>query len=201
MFENDILDFFSRTHWIFVPGLYLPISAFLLWYGTSHFGIPLSTVCILAVTGVISWTIAEYWLHRTLFHWQPSTKWGPKLHFFIHGVHHDWPHDKYRLVMPPAGSLILFFLFLGIFWLVMGRYAFPFHAGFTIGYIFYDLIHYYVHHAKPTGRLTKYLQRHHLNHHFHPRCEEKKFAITVPVWDMMFATYEPDGDTRRPSAE
>lgn len=192
MFENNFLDIVSRTHWIFVPVLYLPISGFLLWYGTTRLSVSLPISLALAFAGIVSWTLTEYWLHRTLFHWIPSANWGKKMHFFIHGVHHDWPHDRFRLVMPPAGSLSLFFVFLGLFWMLLGKYALPFQAGFTIGYTMYDLTHYYVHYAKPSSRLMKFLQRHHLNHHFHPRCAERKFSITAPFWDKMFATYEPE---------
>ena len=37
------------------------------------------------------------------------------MHFIIHGVHHDHPNDKLRLVMPPAVSIPLAALFFGAF--------------------------------------------------------------------------------------
>ncbi len=110
MFDNNILDGLSRTHWSIVPLLYVPATAFLLWYGLTRAQVSVLASIGLAAGGLLTWTFVEYWLHRTLFHWIPQTSWGERMHFFLHGVHHDWPHDKYRLVMPPAVSLLLFFV-------------------------------------------------------------------------------------------
>ena len=49
------------------------------------------------------------------------------MHFIIHGVHHDHPNDKMRLVMPPGASIPLALLFFGLFCSSSGcRPAFPF---------------------------------------------------------------------------
>ncbi|RME27541.1 MAG: fatty acid hydroxylase [Candidatus Zixiibacteriota bacterium] len=188
MFDNKILDALSRTHWVFVPGLYVPAIVILLWYNFSRVGVGVGATVGLFVAGYVVWTLTEYWIHRTIFHWVPDTSWGPRMHFFVHGVHHDWPNDPYRLVMPPSVSVILFFLFLGIFWLIFGRFVFAFQAGFTFGYIIYDLIHYYTHHAKPRVGWIKRLQQHHLSHHFHPKYENLRFSISMPIWDKVFRT-------------
>ncbi len=54
------------------------------------------------LAGFAIWTFSEYWLHRLVFHWDPDNAIGHRLHFIIHGVHHDHPNDKMRLVMPRA---------------------------------------------------------------------------------------------------
>ena len=44
---------------------------------------------------------------------------GPKFHFMLHGVHHDWYNDRLRLVMPPAAALfsaIFLSSYYGIGW-------------------------------------------------------------------------------------
>ena len=120
MFESDVVDFFSRTHWAVVPGIFVPVSVGMLAYGVMNRGVSVVASLGLAVAGFVVWTLVEYWLHRTLFHWQPPGEWGERMHFLIHGVHHTWPKDKYRLVMPPAVSISLYFIFLGVFWALMG---------------------------------------------------------------------------------
>ena len=53
------------------------------------------------LAGYALWTLFEYWLHRLVFHFEPEHGLGARLHWIIHGVHHDHPNDPLRLVMPP----------------------------------------------------------------------------------------------------
>ena len=72
----------------------------------------------------------------------------------IHGVHHDYPNDARRLVLPPAFSIPLALMFLGLFVVVLGRpLAWPVSAGFYLGYVIYDTLHYALHHMNPRGRI------------------------------------------------
>ena len=61
----------------------------------------------LVVAGYALWTLFEYWLHRLVFHFEPDHGIGARLHWIIHGVHHDHPNDPLRLVMPPSVSIPL----------------------------------------------------------------------------------------------
>ena len=54
-----------------------------------------------------SWTLLEYWLHRIVFHFEPEHGIGARVHWIIHGVHHEHPNDPMRLVMPPSVSVPL----------------------------------------------------------------------------------------------
>ena len=90
--------------------------------------------------------------------------------------------------MPPAVSITLFLVFFGIFYAIMGQYAWAFHGGFTVGYMSYDLIHYYVHHGKPKSRMMKLLRRHHMSHHFNKKYKEKRFGVSNRIWDKLFKT-------------
>lgn len=187
MFESDFVDFFSRTHWSVVPLLYVPAAAVLFGYGVVRVGLGLGVSLALGVAGFMVWSLTEYWLHRTFFHWVPRGRWGERMHFLVHGVHHEWPKDKYRLVMPPAVSVTLFFLFLGLFSLVLGsRLVWPFHAGFVLGYMTYDVTHYYVHHYNPKTRYGLALKKHHMLHHF--KNPKSRFGVSSMVWDVVFGT-------------
>ena len=191
LFKNNLLELLSRTPPAVVVIIYLPILIGLLWYSIVKAQVGIWQSALLFVLGAPAWTFTEYWLHRTVMHWVPDKSWGAQMHFWVHGIHHDWPHDPYRLVMPPAISMTLFFIFLGLFWLLFGKYAWAFQAGFTFGYITYDLSHYFFHHAKPRYNWLKSLQRHHLQHHFNPKYDDIHYSITVPMWDKLFGTLEP----------
>ena len=193
MFDNEFVDFFSRTHWLVVPALYLPLVLATTWQAWAT-GLGLIPLVATFAIGFAIWTLTEYWLHRTAFHWEPDTWWGPKLHFFLHGVHHTWHQDPYRLVMPPAVSLVLAVVFYGMFAAAGGLLApvlgaswyLSAYAGFVLGYVNYDCTHYIIHHWKPSSARMKKLRAHHMNHHFNN--PERKFGVSFMLWDRAFGT-------------
>lgn len=187
MFENDFIDLFSRTHALVVPALFVPGAAFMFWGSLHYAGFGILPTLGLAVAGFLFWSISEYWLHRLFFHWEPGGVWGERMHFLVHGVHHKWPRDKYRLVMPPAVSIALYVSFGALFYTVLGHsLAWGFHCGFVIGYMFYDLTHYYIHHFSPTSDYGRRLKKHHMLHHFKDHAH--RFGVSNMVWDSVFGT-------------
>jgi dihydroceramide fatty acyl 2-hydroxylase len=187
MFESDLVDLFSRTHPAIVPLLYVPGSALLCYMSVERGGQGVWMTALLFAGGFVTWTLIEYWLHRLFFHWQPPGKWGERLHFLVHGVHHTWPKDKYRLVMPPAVSLTLYFLFGAVwYWLLGSSLWFGVHAGFVAGYMFYDMTHYWVHHFSPRTEYGRRLKKNHMLHHF--KDPETRFCVSNMVWDRLFGT-------------
>lgn len=187
MFQSDFLDFFSRTHWSVVPVIWLPVCTLMMIYSISRTEAGVAASFGLFTAGFIVWTLAEYWLHRTFFHWQPGGKWGERMHFLVHGVHHNWPKDKYRLVMPPAVSVSLYFLFLGIFYPIFGStFVWSWHAGFVAGYVFYDCTHYWLHHYTPKSEYGRRLKKNHMLHHFED--PDSRYCVSNLVWDKVFRT-------------
>lgn len=186
LFENRILDFFSRVHPSVPLLIFAPVVvAGLVLGGRDGYGAG-SLVGLLAL-GLVVWTLTEYWLHRLVFHWEPDHPIGSRLHFIIHGVHHDHPNDKMRLVMPPGASIPLALLFAGLFALVFGvPLAYPLFSGFILGYLIYDYTHYYVHHFTPRSKLGKRLREQHMRHHFQDH--HFGFGVSSPVWDAVFGT-------------
>ncbi|KAL5099543.1 hypothetical protein RYX36_003870, partial [Vicia faba] len=62
---------------------------------------------LFVLLGIFVWTLAEYLLHRFLFHVQTKSYWGNTLHYLLHGCHHKHPMDSLRLVFPPAAAAII----------------------------------------------------------------------------------------------
>ena len=196
MFESDLVDLFSRVPWWMVPVLFVPVTIGMFSLALMS-GAAWWAVLLWGVGGFVVWTLTEYWLHRTLFHWTPKTSWGPKLHFILHGVHHDWFNDKLRLVMPPAASLGLAVFFLSLYYAIgwaLSPWMDPFwvwalFGGKVLGYMNYDLTHYYLHHGRPRLAVLKKLRAHHNAHHHNPRFAERKFGVSFTIWDHVFGTY------------
>lgn len=186
LFRSRFLDFFSRVHPAVPALLYVPVIVGLVALGISN-GASGPATAGLALAGFAIWTLAEYWLHRKVFHWEPDHPIGSRMHFIIHGVHHDHPNDKMRLVMPPGASIPLALLFFAIFFLAFGDpYAFPTFAGFLVGYLTYDYMHYWLHHAVPKSNVGKRLREQHMRHHF----QDHRFGygVSSPLWDAVFGT-------------
>ncbi len=186
IFESRFLDFFSRVHPAIPAIVFVPVVICGVWFGLDR-GLGAGTAALLFLAGIAIWTLTEYWLHRLLFHWEPTFRGGGRLHFIIHGVHHDHPNDAMRLVMPPAVSIPLAALFLGVYALVFGTpEAFPTFAGFILGYLTYDYTHYHLHHHTPTTELGKRLREQHMRHHFQDH--RYGFGVSSPIWDAVFRT-------------
>jgi len=185
MFESDFIERFSRVHPATPFVAYIPLLLWVLYRSVErHTGL---VIVPLICVGLFTWTLTEYLLHRFVFHWVNETSWGKRVHFVLHGVHHDYPNDKTRLVMPLGASIpmaILFYvLFRGLFGVVIGE---PLYIGMGIGYLLYDGTHYAVHHFKQTTKLGKWLRKHHMVHHFADH--EGGFGVSSPLWDLVFGT-------------
>jgi dihydroceramide fatty acyl 2-hydroxylase len=198
MFESDLVDAFSRVPWYFVPLLYVPVILGCVAWSVTVAGASPAVVGAQVFGGWVVWTLLEYWLHRTLFHWVPDAPWGERFHFLLHGVHHTWYQDRYRLVMPPAASLSVAVVVWAMLWgvaelaspVLAPSWRFGLFAGITLGYTVYDCTHYYIHHAKPKSRIGLALRAHHNKHHHNAKYKDKKFGVSITVWDHVFGTFE-----------
>jgi sterol desaturase/sphingolipid hydroxylase (fatty acid hydroxylase superfamily) len=185
LFESPLLDRLSRVRWYVPLVIYGPFVLALL--ALSLRGLSLAAVLAGAAFGYVVWTLTEYLGHRFAFHAELPGRLGARLHFLIHGVHHDHPNDPLRLVMPALLSAPIMLVTFAEARLIFGfPLGFAVMAGFLIGYLGYDMTHYYVHHGAPTTRLGRALRRHHMRHHFHD--PSRGFGVSAPWWDHVFGT-------------
>ena len=184
LFKNPILEYFSHIHPVTPVIVYLPVAGYMLYLGFSELNIFIGALSIIG--GVFLWTIFEYAFHRWAFHYHPKSELGKKLHFLVHGIHHDYPRDSTRLVMPLLVSIPLAVLFYYIFTSLFGALGYNLYAGFIIGYVAYDSIHYATHHMRMNGKIGKFLKEYHLRHHFQDN--NTAYGVSNPLWDYVFRT-------------
>jgi sterol desaturase/sphingolipid hydroxylase (fatty acid hydroxylase superfamily) len=198
LFRSDWLEALTHVHPAVVAILYAP--AILLFAVDGFRGLgpadgPIAVIALL-VAGILVWTLVEYVLHRHVFHYEPKGRLLQRVWFMLHGVHHEQPQCKTRLVMPPALSIPLagawYGLFHGIVGVLLGAplAVAPLFAGFLTGYLSYDLLHYAEHHLAPKGKALRYLKRYHLLHHF--KTPDDRFGVSSPLWDLVFGTLPRD---------
>jgi sterol desaturase/sphingolipid hydroxylase (fatty acid hydroxylase superfamily) len=199
VFENPLLESLTRVHPVF-PVCFWGPAAFLLLALGGHGGLGPETIAGLAAAGLLAWTLAEYLLHRFVFHWEPPGERLRRWYYPVHRLHHD-VQERDRLLAPPLMALPLWLAFLGLFSLILGAPAsFPFLGGFTLGYLAYDYIHYATHFARPRSLIGRGLRRRHLQHHF--AREDRWYGISSPFWDYVLRTHLRPGEKAkvRPAA-
>ena len=187
MFKSDFMEFFSRLHFTVPLYIYIPVILIMMYLSIFTYKLSVLNIAVLFLAGIFTWTLAEYVLHRYVFHFNAKSEFGKKIHFMFHGVHHDYPSDSKRLVMPPSVSIPLAVLFFFLFRLIIGEFMMlPFFAGFILGYLFYDITHYAIHHFNMHSKFWLAIKNHHMLHHYQD--EYKGYGVSTPFWDLIFGT-------------
>jgi sterol desaturase/sphingolipid hydroxylase (fatty acid hydroxylase superfamily) len=187
MFESDFFEWFSRIHPATPFVFWLPILSFILYRSACWRAAGIVGTIGLILLGLFVWTLTEYVLHRFVFHWTRDTAFGRRVHFLLHGVHHGFPNDKDRLVMPLGASIPLGIFFYSLYYFTVGpAFGEPMYVGMALGYLAYDGTHYAVHHFKQTTRIGRYVRRHHMLHHHADN--HGGFGVSTPLWDIVFRT-------------
>jgi sterol desaturase/sphingolipid hydroxylase (fatty acid hydroxylase superfamily) len=160
----------------------------------------LFTAVLATAYGVLSWSLAEYILHRFFMH----QMWGKGIASREHLNHHAGDNGR-------NGATVL--SWVGVVLVGMGIVA-PIAAGLAalaglpwawallagpawIGaYGAYDWLHWRAHHRPPAPGYETWLRHHHFHHHFgHPL---ENHGVTSPIWDHVFGTYAAPGTIKVP---
>lgn len=185
MFRSSFLESFSKVHFSVPLIIYIPVIGFFIYRAFVLVHNSTGMFAVVFAGGLLFWTFTEYVLHRFVFHFEPTSAWGKRIHFIFHGVHHDYPNDAKRLVMPPSVSIPLatgfYFLFAAI---LPAAYVPAFFAAFMTGYLFYDISHYALHHANFKSPFWKKLKQHHMLHHYTDAT--KGYGVSSALWDKIF---------------
>lgn len=187
VFDSPFLEPFSKTPWQVIPIFWLPVITYWAISGLEEFGLK---AVLWFFFGLLYWTLFEYMLHRFAFHSEaflPDNRYVICLHYLLHGIHHAFPMDSLRLVFPPALGVILCVIFKSIYnsLLPLGL-ANAFMAGKILGYIYYDLFHYFSHHAELNGGYTGFMKKYHLAHHY--KNSLLGYGVSNHFWDIVFGT-------------
>jgi sterol desaturase/sphingolipid hydroxylase (fatty acid hydroxylase superfamily) len=187
VFKNPYLEKLTHVHPLTPLVVWAPIAGWLIWRAFAVHQLGLYEVFSIGMAGFFLWTLVEYGLHRFIFHFESDHPWGQRLHFLLHGLHHDDPIDPTRLVMPPVMSVFLAFILFNTFRYFMGPvWVEPFFAFFVIGYLAYDYIHFCVHHFRPRTPIGKFLKNSHMIHHYVD--QNSRWGVSSPFWDYIFGT-------------
>jgi len=93
---------------------------------------------------------------------------------------------RLRLVFPPVVGLLLFVPIRTYILSYFGIYADNVTSGYIMGYIIYDLTHYYIHHNKPHIGYFKSIKDYHILHHY--KNPHLGYGVSNKLWDYVFGT-------------
>ena len=192
IFDNPILEMLTKASPKVSATIYISIVLGMLYLGY-RFQVVDSFMAGagIYVGALFFWTFFEYFFHKYINHldeYFPESKMANKIAYTIHGIHHEFPRDKERLIMPPVPGMIIVGILFGTFWLIMGQLVFVFMPGFMTGYLLYTHVHYSVH-KTPVPSYLKVQYRHHAIHHY--KYPDKAFGVSTTIWDRVFGTMPP----------
>lgn len=132
---------------------------------------------IFFLLGVLSWTLAEYAIHRAFGH-----RKGARNAFSQEHLKH---HATVTYFAPTWKKAIVALAVFALAYLAAGA---AFAVGFAAMYVAYEIVHRRLHTCAPLNRYGRWARRHHLHHHFsRPRLNH---GVTTPLWDWVFGTLE-----------
>jgi len=194
MFEDNFSEWASKTPWYRVLIVWIPYCAWHIYESLAFVGLLETLIGILC--GLALWTFTEYTLHRFLFHgervWLPANPKIIAIHFLFHGQHHAFPMDQYRLVFPPHVSMLMWLTLVkpAASLVIPPLYMNCVAAGIQIGYMCYDMIHFWTHHGDLKCAHLKTMKRYHMLHHY--RNGDIGFGVSNKFWDYVFGTEIPE---------
>jgi sterol desaturase/sphingolipid hydroxylase (fatty acid hydroxylase superfamily) len=125
----------------------------------------MSSDAALFVAGVVTWTLAEYVVHRFVLHGLIPTQ---------HALHH---------ANPDAAVLNIFWQIWACFALIYLTAGGAFLAGGLVAYAWYLFVHHCAHHGP--DMLPLLLLKHHRSHH---QFATRNYGVSTTLWDHAFGT-------------
>ena len=145
LFKRNWMERFTYTSPQQISVMYFILSGIMIYIYMTRLNPDASAFFVLKwfVIGYFSWTLGEYILHRWLYHDPVDATYDKGHHYLLHGIHHEFPDDVKRIIMPPIPSLgiaaTIFTILYLAFWLITGSgyITLVFGPGFLIGYLCY----------------------------------------------------------------
>jgi dihydroceramide fatty acyl 2-hydroxylase len=143
---------------------------------------PLVLVAAL-LAGAFAWTLAEYVLHRAVFHALPRPVLGAR----EHRQHHARPDYFAPAWQKALAALVASCALLAGLSRVTGPViGAAFTGGFIAMYLAYEVLHRRCHTHPPRGAYGRWRRRNHFAHHFSD--PHRAHGVTTPLWDHLLGT-------------
>ncbi|KAH9265689.1 hypothetical protein BASA83_010977 [Batrachochytrium salamandrivorans] len=143
IFGHPFLEVFTKTPWWGIPVFWSPIVTYCILDALKT--LTLWDIAICFFIGVVNCT------HASLF-----TAWHPS---FSSNGQNATGHA------PVLGFVLAYPIWCLYVVTLPGGYGQAMVSGSMVGFVLYDLIHYYIHHGQPFGEHLREMKSYHMNHH------------------------------------
>lgn len=183
IFQQNWLEALTLTPFSVFFTVWCVALAAVFWFAGMH-AESLPSLLGWSALGFVAWFPLEYLAHRFPFHWASDAPAVKKFVYIIHGNHHLQPNHPLRTLMPfsVTAPIALLLGYLAIHWLGMARGS-GVWAGFLLGYVYYDVVHYACHNWPMKRGFGRWVRRHHLLHHYGD--EDTNYQISFPPIDYL----------------
>ncbi len=178
IFKSAWLEAFTYSH----PLAPLAVVPLALAAVDDAVALDFAPLCLFVSIGVLAWTLAEYAMHRFLFHLPVRTELGRALRFVAHMHHHAAPDDPRRVAATPIQIASMMSFFLGVTAPLPAAARGATLFGALLGYVIYEALHHAVHLGR--AKWLRGLRAHHLRHHHGDA--SSRWGISSPLWDVIF---------------
>ncbi len=197
MNSKEYLELGKTPYWLPIV-IFGPLGIGMIALTLNFSSISYSHAIWIVISGLFSWTLIEYLLHRFSFHILTEKEPWKFMSSGFHRLHHEIPNAPDYVVAPIIMAAPLYLVFLLIVWAITQSLSVTllWGAGLAFGYLTYEWIHYFSHHGRPKTRLGRYLKQYHSIHHF--KDSDNYFGVSSPFWDIVFRTkpaYDPTKET------
>jgi len=143
---------------------------------------------VAALLGAVSWTAAEYGLHRWVMH-EMRGRGLPSVEHLKHHADVTYFSPASKKIGSAAATTVVVY---PVATAVAGpRWARSFVAGMIAMYSVYEIAHRRTHTHPPAGRYGRWARRNHMHHHF--GAPMRNFGVTTGFWDRVMGTADDPG--------
>ena len=141
-----------------------------------------------ALAGALSWTVAEYGLHRFAMH-QLRGRGLPSVEHLQHHADVTYFSPASKKIASAVGTTVVVYPVVAA--AAGRRWASAFTTGMITMYFGYEVAHRRTHTHPPRNRYGRWARRSHMHHHF--GAPMRNFGVTSPAWDRLLGTYDEPG--------
>lgn len=133
LFENSFLEPLTKCPPYISASIYSVIALAILLIGVQkHVMNHVWAGVLLFIGAIFFWTFFEYFAHRYIFHldeYFPNSSLAETIAFTLHGIHHEYPRDKDRIIMPPVPGILIIGILFVVYYALIGNYVYIFLPG------------------------------------------------------------------------
>lgn len=145
-----------------------------------------ANVIVAAATGVLTWTLLEYIIHRCMSHHRRFRRTPFAVEHIRHHIEGNYFAPSWKKAI--FATIVAVVLSMPAIAITGTTIGITYVASLMTFYFMYELLHRREHTHAGIGPYGRWARRHHFHHHFVDG--RVNHGVTTPLWDLVFGTYQ-----------